>query len=115
MTDKPANVISLKGLDLDSTHGPVSIPMPKGNGVITFPDFYDAPAEDVEEFLDDLNNGMATGKVSQVLAKWLPEKEHEKFRKAYPKYKAQLVICGEVLEVLSEAFGTSGEGRASEN
>jgi len=115
MSDKPANVISLKGLDLESTHGPVAIPMPKGNGVITFPDFYDAPAEDVEEFLDDLNNGMATGKVSHVLAKWLPEKEHEKFRKAYPKYKAQLVICGEVLEVLSEAFGNPGEGDASEN
>lgn len=112
MSDKPANVISLKGLDLEASHGPVSVPMPKGNGVITFPDFFDDDAEKVEEFMADLNHGMQTGAITPVLKKWLPAKEYEKFAKAYPKYRARMVIAGKVMETLSEQFGDEGEGAA---
>lgn len=115
MTDKPKNLVSLKGLDLEGTNEPVLVPMPKGNGVITFPDFSDGDAESVEEFIDELNHGMATGKVTPLLRKWLPAKEYEKFQKAYPKYTAQLGIVGRVLEQLQASVGDQGEGDASEN
>lgn len=112
MTDTPKNVISLKGLDLEGTNDPVLVPMPKGNGVITFPDFSDGDAEDVEDFIDEVNQAMATGKATGMLRKWLPEKEFEKFRKAYPKYTAQIAIVGRVLEQLQSSLGDEGEDDA---
>lgn len=111
MSDTP-NLISLKGLDLETSHGPVAVPLPKGNGVITFPDFFDADAEEVEAFMAELNHGMSVGAITPVLKKWLPEKEYEKFAKAYPKYRARMVIAGKVLETLSAQFGDEGEGDA---
>ncbi len=115
MTDTPTTVLSLKGLDLEGKNDAVSVPMPKGNGVITFPDFTDGDAEAVEEMFALINNSLSTGAVTPLLKKWLSESEHEKFRKAYPKFKAQVGIVGAVLEALQLNMGDAGEGDASEN
>lgn len=115
MTDKPGNVLSLKGLDLEGNNEPVLVPIPTGNGVITFPDFTDGDVERVEEMFGLINQGLATGVLTPLVKKWLPAKEYDKFLKAYPKFKAQTGIIGAVLEALQKNIGDEGEGVASES
>lgn len=116
MSDKPdMHIIKTPKLDLEGTLKPVGLSSPDGKVLVKFPNFYNSPAEEAEEFMAELDNAMSTGRVTPVMRKWLPVKEYEKLKKGWPTYAAMMSAAGEVFEAMGEMFGTLGEGNASEN
>lgn len=113
MSDKPTNVVSLKGLDLEVKESePFRVPVPGGKGFIEFPDFTRGDAEEVERRFQLFHEGSASGVFTPFLKEWLPAEEYKKFREAYPEYNQQALVIGRVMETIGEKLGSSGEGNA---
>ncbi|HLS00539.1 MAG TPA: hypothetical protein VK054_00935 [Beutenbergiaceae bacterium] len=114
--DKPKNVVSLKGLDLEALGeaNDARVPIPGGGGFILFPDPYAKPSDEVGEYLERLQAAMNDPTLlGGFLKEYLPAAEHKKFVKAFPLWKQQVFILGKVEEHFASTMGDVGEGDAS--
>lgn len=113
--DKPRNVISVSDLeDIEANPDPVRVPL-KGGKFVTFPDVYDMPLEDAEEFFDELARGQAENNLSRPLKRWLSEKDYAALLAQYGTIRKLQPVVERVMAAYEKSWGTVGEGNDSES
>jgi len=111
--DKPKNIISVADLDdIAENPDPITIALKDGTK-ITFPDVYDMPLEEAEDFFRELTRGMNTGIMTPALKKWLPEEDYKALIKAFPTVRRLGPVIERVMAKYEAQWGSEGEGRAS--
>jgi len=109
--DKPSINLSLAALEAEVSRPEPFILALNGGKRITFPDLFDMPADESEEFFSDLNE---PGKTDfEFLAKWLSKADFEAYKAAKVPLRVHKVLIQRVMAYYEQTVGTSGEGRAS--
>lgn len=111
MSDTPRVTASLAALEAEAkSPEPFILALPDSRR-ITFPDLYDIPVEESEEFLSQLKeHGQNDWK---FLQKWLSKEDFEAYKAAKVKLRVHAALMTQVLDYYQASFGKPGEGRAS--
>jgi hypothetical protein len=110
MADKPNVNLSIAALEAEiGIVEPYVIAMHDSKRV-TFPDVGAMPAEEAEDFLDDIEDA---GRNSEVLEKWLSAEDYETFREAKLSLRTQTHVLRKVGAYYESTLGDKGKGRAS--
>src|SRR5690625_2395933 len=111
--DKPKNIISVADLDdIAENPDPITIALKDGTK-ITFPDVYDMPIEEAEDFFREVSRAQATGAMTTVLKKWLPADDVKALLKAFPTNRKINPVIQRVMSKYEAQWGSEGEGDAS--
>lgn len=111
MTDTPRVNLTLAQLEQQAASPEPFILALKDSQRITFPDLFDMPAEDGEQFLDELNKfGQNDFK---FLEKWLSEEDFQKYKDAKITLRQHAALMNQVLGYYQASVGKPGEGVAS--
>lgn len=112
-TDKPKNVINVADLD-DIAENPDPVRVPVGDSkTVTFPDLFDLPIEQAEEFFAEMYRGMDRAILTPALKKWLSKDDYDALLKAYPTFRKLNPIIRRVMDKYEASWGAEGEGDAS--
>ena len=113
MVDKDKPKINLNLTDLDTEVKPEPyVVMTRQNKRVTFPDIFDMPDEQGEEFLLDFSNDTPD---SIVLKKWLSTEDYEALREHGLTLRQRSSMIHQVMEYYQGTFGDEGEENASES
>lgn len=113
-SDKPTNIISVSDLDTETNQDPVRVPL-KGGKFVTFPDVYDMPLEEAEDFFRALALAEQTAVFTPVLKRWLSDDDYKALVEAYPTLRKLQPVIERVMAVYEKSWGPVGEGNASES
>ena len=112
--DKPLGNIKRIKIENEVNPDPAQYPLKDGT-LVEFPDIFDMPIEQAEEFLDKANHAQYTGKITPFLKEWLSQEHYQALvaecntlRKIRPVFEA-------VMNYYQGIWGDQGEGNASEN
>jgi hypothetical protein len=105
--DKPNVSLSLASLEAEvSTPEPFVVAL-KGGKRITFPDLFDLPADEAEEFFKDLQGSGQTD--FAFLAKWLSAEDFEAYKAAKVPLRVHAALVERVMAYYQGTLGTPGE------
>lgn len=112
VTDKPlAPNLTIDAL-MAETQAPEPFRFAIGNSkIVTFPDLYDVPVEEAEEFLEQLNNLGSND--MEFLGNWLSEEDFELYKSAGLKLRQHARLMNMVLDYYEASMGKRPEGSAS--
>lgn len=108
--DKPNINITVAQLEQEAAKPEPFVLALKGGKRITFPDLYDRPADEAEEFLSTF------GKESndfKNLEKWLPKADFEAYKAAKLPLRMHALLIDKVMSYYQNSLGLPGEGDAS--
>jgi len=109
--DKPNINLSLAALEAEISKPEPFILALSGGKRIKFPDLFDMPADESEEFFRDLSE---PGKSDfEFLAKWLSKADFEAYKAAKVPLRTHKALIERVVGYYQQTVGTSGEGPAS--
>lgn len=77
---------------------------------VTFPDIGAMPAEEAEDFLDDIQDAERN---SEALQRWLSEEDYKTFQEEKLSLRTQTHVLRKVGEYYESTLGDKGKGRAS--
>lgn len=110
MADKPNVNLSIAALEAEiGVVEPYVITM-RDSKRVTFPDVGAMPAEEAEDFLDDIQSAERN---SEALKKWLSPEDYETFQEAKLSLRTQTHVLRRVGAYYESTLGDKGEGRAS--
>lgn len=110
--DKPKNIVSVSDLDFEANPDPVRVPL-KGGKFVTFPDVYDMPIEEAEQFFEDVARGQQTGRITPSLKRWLSPDDYAALVEAFPTLRSLMPVVERVMAAYEKSWGAPGEGDAS--
>lgn len=111
--DKPLGNIKRVQLEDEINQDPAQYPLKSGK-LVTFPDIFDMPTEDAENFLDEMDSAGRAGKVSQILKKWLSPEDYKALDAEYPTLRKIKPVFEAVMNYYMGIWGSTGEDSASE-
>ena len=111
--DKPLGNIKRIPIETEVNHDPAKYPLKDGT-LVLFPDVYDLPVEEAEQFLDEASEAQYTGKVTPVLKKWLSEEHYKALVAEYKSLRQLGAVLQSVMAYYEGVWGNQGEGNASE-
>lgn len=107
--DKPKVHSTFSALDAIETPDPY-VYVTKAGKRVTFPDLYDLEFEEAEAFLTDIASGQSN---SEVLRKWLSEKDYAALKGDRLTLRQITTLTQMVQSHYEGTVGTVGEGTAS--
>jgi len=110
--DKPLGNIKRVPVEAEVNQDPAMYPLKSGK-LVTFPDIFDLPIEEAEDFLDQMNQAAREGKISPLLKKWLSEEDYEALSGEYPTLRKIKPVFYAVMNYYQGVWGDAGEGTAS--
>jgi len=109
--DKPNVNLSLAALEAEASKPEPFVLALTGSKRITFPDLFDLPVDEAEEFFSDLSE---PGKSDfEFLAKWLSRSDFEAYKAAKVPLRTHKVLIQRVLAYYQQTVGDEGNGAAS--
>lgn len=109
--DKPNVNLSLAALEAEASKPEPFVLALTGSKRITFPDLYDLPVVEAEEFFRDL---AASGQTDlDFLAKWLSKSDFEAYKAAKVPLRVHKVLIQRVLGYYEQTVGDEGNASAS--
>lgn len=111
--DKPIGNIKRVKISDERNQDPAQYPLANGR-LVTFPDIFDMPTEEAEDFLDQLDEASRAGKISPVLKRWLSPEDYEALNAEYPTIRKLKPVFYAVMDYYQGVWGNQGEGDASE-
>lgn len=111
--DKPLGNIKRVNISDELNQDPAQYPLANGK-LVTFPDIFDMPTEQAEEFLDQMNAAGREGKISPVLKKWLSPEDYKALDAEYPTMRKIKPVFYAVMNYYQGVWGDQGEDPASE-
>ncbi|SDK79092.1 hypothetical protein [Arthrobacter sp. ok362] len=109
--DKPNVNLSLAALEAEANKPEPFVLALSGSKRITFPDLFDLPVDEAEEFFRDLDQ---PGKSDfEFLAKWLSKADFDAYKAARVPLRVHKVLIQRVLAYYQQTVGNPGEDTAS--
>lgn len=108
--DKPNINISVAQLEKEAVKPEPYVLALKSGKRVTFPDLYDRPADEAEEFLKEFSTEPNDFK---ALEKWLPKTEFDKYKAAKLPLRAHALLIDKVMSYYQNSLGLPGEDDAS--
>lgn len=111
MADKPSINLSLAALQAEIGKPEPFVLALSNSKRITFPDIFDLPASEAEEFFEDMrSNGQND---FDFLKKWLSEEDYEAYKAQKVPLRVHSALIERVMDYYQSTLGTKGEGTAS--
>lgn len=111
--DKPIGNIKRVTVESENTD-PAQYPLSNGK-LITFPDVYDLPLEEAEQFFDEIESAQGSGKLSPALKRWLSPEDYKALVAEYPSPRKLGPVVSAVMDHYQGVWGKPGEDDASES
>jgi hypothetical protein len=109
--DKPNINLTLAALEAEVVKPEPFVLALSGGKRITFPDLFDLPADEAEEFFEDFRK---PGKSDfGFLEKWLSPTDFEAYKAAKIPLRVHMAVVQRVMAYYEQTVGTPGEGGAS--
>ena len=108
--DKPNINITVAQLEQEAPKPEPYVLALKGGKRVTFPDLYDRPADEAEDFLKSFSKEQNDFK---NLEKWLPKADFEAYKAAKLPLRAHALLIDKVMAYYQSSLGLPGEGDAS--
>lgn len=109
--DKPNVNLSLAALEAEVAKPEPFVLALKGGKRITFPDLFDLPADEAEEFFKDFQQGAQND--FAFLEKWLTKADFEAYKAAKIPLRVHGALIERVMNYYQQTVGTPGEDTAS--
>lgn len=112
--DKPLGNIKRVPVEDEINQDPALYPLKSGK-LITFPDIFDMPTKQAEQFLRDMDTKARAGRVSEILEDWLSPADYKALDAEYPTLRKVKPVFEAVMAYYESIWGTAGEDNASES
>lgn len=112
--DKPLGNIKRVKIENEVNQDPALYPLANGH-LVEFPDVFDMPLEEAENFFDELNRAQAAGKVTPILKKWLSKEDYAELVAEYSTPRKIKPVFEAIMSYYEGIWGDAGEGSASES
>lgn len=112
--DKPLGNIKRVKIHNEVNKDPAQYPLKDGT-LVDFPDIWDLPLEEGDDFMAEMNRAANTGRVVPFLKKWLTKDHYARLVAEYPTLRQIQPVFYVVLQHYQGVWGSEGEELASEN
>ena len=111
MADKPNVNLSLAALEAEIGKPEPFVLALSGSKRITFPDLYDIPVDEAEEFFKDLEE--SKGGDLAMFEKWLSKADFAAYKAAKIPLRVHAALAKKVTDYYQQSMGDAGEDAAS--